>query len=90
MNIQFAKKYEFIKSIIEHFGEKQFTIKEIYVVCDILSKKYNLTISLEDVKCVIADLYDNFEIDRLVTQDNIVCYKNNILSKELQVISCSR
>lgn len=76
MTLEFTKKYMIVKSIIDNFKENPFTIGELYVLSDGVAKEYHLSITPLEVVNIVVDLYDNFEIDKLVGKDNVIRYVN--------------
>lgn len=83
MTLEFSKKYEIVKSVIDNFKDKAFTIGELYIICDEVSRKYNIVLQPQDVICIVIDLYDSFDLNREVSKEGVVRYKNNILGCEM-------
>lgn len=80
MTLEFRKKFEIVKSVIDNFKDKAFTIGELYVICDEVSRKHDILLQPEDVICIVVDLYDSFDLNKEVSEDNVIRYRNNNLN----------
>lgn len=76
MTLEFRKKYELIQNVIEYYQDNAFTIGELFLICNDISRKYDITLDMKDVVSVVIDLYDSFDLDREILADGIIRYKN--------------
>jgi len=80
MTLEFRKKYTIVKSIIDNFQDKPFTIGEIYLLSDQAARNNGIIITPDDVIGIILDLYDSFDINKEVAEGNVIRYRNNNLN----------
>ena len=70
------KRYEIIYGVIKNFKDVPFTILELYAICESVSREFAISIGIYDLVVVVMDLYDNFELDRVIGEDDKIRYTN--------------
>ena len=84
MEIEFRKKYEIIKSVINNLGDVEFTIADLHLMGKKVAETYGITIEMKDVAMVILDLYDSYEVAQVVLPDNKVCFRKSLFYGEYE------
>ena len=79
MNIEFRKKYEIVKSIIDNYGDETFTPSGLLLLSEKIGNKYDISFSIKEVLAVLANLYDSFEINREIAQDGTISFRKSEL-----------
>lgn len=79
MNIEFEKKYTIITSVIDNYGKTPFSGKDLLITSANIGKMHGININANDVLRVVADLYDSFEINRIISEDGSVRFAKSLM-----------
>lgn len=79
MNKDFEKKYTIITSIIDNYGKTPFSGRDLLITSVYAGGEYGIDINSNDVLNVLANLYDNLEIDRVISEDGRVHFVKSLM-----------
>lgn len=72
---EYARKYAIIMEVLGENKEKILSINEIYMLAETKGAKFNINFTDKDVSNILSALYDEFIIDKVIKDNNVICFK---------------
>lgn len=72
---EYIRKYIIVLEVFNENRDSSLSVNEIYKEAETKAVNYNLHFTDKDVKNILTSLYDEFTIDKVISENNIVCFK---------------